>query len=414
MALSEAGCRVSALYPARGHPLSKTGAVESRYTYRGWNPVASVQHAIEETAPDLVIPCDDRAVGHLHELHTAAAGLGARGAGIRTLIERSLGPPSSYPTTSSRYEFLNIAREEGIRTPRHRAVRLRDDLAFWQAEEPLPWVLKSDGTWGGHGVKIAHTAEQARSFFAAMARPLGAARLLKRLVVERDPFWLRPFRERRIPTVTVQSYVSGRPANCAAVAWEGELLGCISVEVVSAQGDTGSAVVVRVVDSPEMFQAAERLANRLGLSGFFGLDFMIDDNTGACYLIEINPRCTPLSHFRLGQGRDLVGALWAKLACEPYEPKPAITDNELIAYFPQAWHWDPASELLRSSFHDIPSEDPALVEELLEIPWPDRGIVARLFNRLRHTTFADRYARGGMFEAAISDRVPCKEGRAQE
>ena len=38
---------------------------------------------------------------------------------------------------------------------------------------------------------------------------------------------------------------------------------------------TGSATVVRLTERPEMLLAAKRIARRLGLSGFFGLDFML-------------------------------------------------------------------------------------------------------------------------------------------
>jgi predicted ATP-grasp superfamily ATP-dependent carboligase len=54
-----------------------------------------------------------------------------------------------------------------------------------------------------------------------------------------------------------------------------------------------------------MMFAAERLAHRLDLSGFFGLDFMIEDNTETTYPIEMNPRCTQFCHLQLGKGRDI-------------------------------------------------------------------------------------------------------------
>jgi len=82
-----------------------------------------------------------------------------------------------------------------------------------------------------------------------------------------------------------------------------------------------------------------------------------------------------------------------------------VTENDLIAYFPQAWHWDPSSELLKASFSDIPREEPQLVEEQRRIPWPDRGLLARLSNRIRGLRFEDRASkRGGIFEEALAVR----------
>jgi predicted ATP-grasp superfamily ATP-dependent carboligase len=175
------------------------------------------------------------------------------------------------------------------------------------------------------------------------------------------------------------------------------------VEVISAQGLTGSATIVRIVDNREMMQAAERLADRLGMSGFFGLDFMIEDGSGEPILIEMNPRCTPLCNLQLGEGRDLIGAVAAQVSGKPLEASPPTTQNDVIAFFPQSWHWDSKSKLLESSFHDVPWEEPELVRELLQLPWPDRSILARLSNRFRGMTFQERAAaRGGVFEAATS------------
>lgn len=137
---------------------------------------------------------------------------------------------------------------------------------------------------------------------------------------------------------------------------------------------------MRIVDSPEMMFAAERIARRLGLWGFFGLDFMIDDDTGASHLIEMNPRCTPLCHLRLGQGSDMIGALWERLSGQSLGVAPCVTRNDLIAYFPQAWHCK--SEFLRTGFQDVPHDEPDLMKDLLE-RWPDGGLLARGAHRLR-------------------------------
>jgi len=128
-----------------------------------------------------------------------------------------------------------------------------------------------------------------------------------------------------------------------------------------------------------MMLAAERISRRLCLSGFFGLDFMIEDGGTASYLIEMNPRCTPLSHLQLGKGRDLIGELGSKLLGQPVGETPPVTQNDLIAYYPQAWHCN--SEFLDTSFQDIPQGEPKLVEELMR-PWPDRSLLYRIVSKL--------------------------------
>ena len=373
--LSKAGCEVFAVCPTRGHPLHKTRAVRRTFPYSGFRPLQSLRAAIEATRPHIVIPCDDRGVQHLHELHAFASKQGASGRSVVSLIESSLGPPEGYGVSSARFELLKVAREEGLRVPNTRIVRTLDDLKVWKESEPLPWVLKADGTYGGRGVSIATTAEQATQSLSGFTSLYTTGRALKRLMINRDPFWILPWWRGAKPSVSVQSYIQGHPANCAVVCWQGTVLAGIGVEVVSAEGLTGPASVVRVVDNRDMMVAAERIARRLKLSGFFGLDFVIEDETKHVYLIEMNPRCTPLCHLQLGMGRDLIGALYAQMSGLPLRDIPPITENDLVAYFPQAWV--SKSPLLQSSFQDIPQDEPDLVKELLS-PWPDRTFLFRL------------------------------------
>lgn len=372
--LAKAGSDVSAVCPTR-HPILKTGILRQTFHYSSFRPLKSLSDAIEATHPDFIIPCDDRAVEHLHELHAWARGAGRLGDKIAALIEKSLGPPESYPIVSARYDLLRIAREEGLRVPDTEQINSESDLKFWQGRKQFPWVLKADCTFGGRGVKIAHTPRQAARFLLELTRYYGAGRAIKRLCVDRDPFWLRPWWNSARPAISVQSFIHGRPANCGVVCWNGKVLAGIGVEVVGAAGATGPSAVVRVVDNPEMMLCAERIAGRLGLSGFIGLDFMIEEGSGLTYLIEMNPRPTRVCRLQLGKGRDEVGALFAQLSNRPIRDVPPLTQNRMIAYFPDAW--DSRSEFLESSFHDIPEAEPELLEELRR-PWPTRSLLWRL------------------------------------
>jgi hypothetical protein len=322
---------------------------------------------------------------------------------VSRLIEQSLGLPESYAVVASRYQLLKMARDEGIRIPDTELLTAASQLSRHTALQG-PWVLKADSSWGGHGVRIAHDRKQAEKYFSELSRPLATVRFMKRLLVDRDPYWLQTWWQRITPAVIVQAHIQGHPANSAVVCWKGQVLAGIAAEVINAQGATGAATIVRIVDRPEMLLPAERLARRLGLSGFFGFDFMIEEGTDQPFLVEMNPRCTPLSHLQLGSGRDLMAALSAQLSNTPVQERAPVTTNDLIAYFPQAWHWDPNSQLLQSSFHDVPSEEPDLVRELFRVPWPDRGILARIANLLRRTTFPDRARRGGVFESSPPNR----------
>ena len=130
-----------------------------------------------------------------------------------------------------------------------------------------------------------------------------------------------------------------------------------------------------------MTQAAERIVGHLGISGLWGLDFILEEKTGAAYLIEMNPRATPICHLALGAGQDLAGALCAQLSNTTPIPSPVLTQQNVIALFPGEWHRDPASPYLRSAFHDIPWEEPDLVRDGLQQPWSERGLIARTLAR---------------------------------
>ncbi|MGD0445083.1 MAG: ATP-grasp domain-containing protein [Edaphobacter sp.] len=261
------------------------------------------------------------------------------------------------------------------------------DLKRWSATSAPPWVIKADGTWGGRGVRIAHTRTEAEHCFLELTERAGVVELIKRAILNRDRDWVLFDWRRSRPAVVAQSLINGRPANCAVVCRRGKLLAAIAVEVIRAQGQTGPATVVQVVEGAEMIRAAELIARRLGLSGFFGLDFVIENSTGAIYLIEMNPRCTPPCSVPLGEGRDLVAAMWADLAGQPQPHSQSVTSKSKIAYFPQARarKGDTPDALLDASYNDIPTEEPELIQELLH-PWPERSVVGRLVDlaRRRH------------------------------
>ena len=362
-----------------GIPCGRTRCVGQIFPYSGFRPLDSLLAAIDATEPQMIIPCDDRAVQHLHELHAKACSLGTSGNNLAALIEKSLGLPSSYPIVCARYELLTSARQEGLRVPDTEPINSAGDLESWQIRRSFPWVLKADGTFGGHGVRIVHTPEQAEKSFLELTRFYRGGRAIKRLCVNRDAFWLRPWCNGTRPGIIVQSYIQGRPANCAVVCWKGKVLAGISVEVIDAAGATGPSSVVKIVDNPDMMFCAERLSERLGLSGFFGLDFMIETGSALTYLIEMNPRPTRASHIRLGKGRDLVGTLSAKLSGLPLRETPPVTEKEMIAYFSNSW--GSKSEFLDSSFHDLPEGEPDLVQAVLR-PWPTKSLLWQLASQV--------------------------------
>jgi hypothetical protein len=149
-----------------------------------------------------------------------------------------------------------------------------------------------------------------------------------------------------------------------------------------------------------MMTAAQKIASRLELSGFFGLDFMIEEDSNHAYLIEMNPRLAPPCHIRLGKGRDLAGAVWAVLAGRSSLNFPSVTKSNLIAYFPQGLK--DARDLAEACYEDIPQGEPELVAELLN-PFPDRTFLFRLVESLTRGPAPAQGAETHSF--AVEDKV---------
>ena len=82
---AKAGMEVSAVLPARGHPLLMTRALCKTFPYSGLHPLESLQAAIKASEPQIIIPCDDTGVQHLHDLHAHASSLGQAGTSTGSL-----------------------------------------------------------------------------------------------------------------------------------------------------------------------------------------------------------------------------------------------------------------------------------------------------------------------------------------
>jgi hypothetical protein len=162
-------------------------------------------------------------------------------------------------------------------------------------------------------------------------------------------------------TVGIQRYVAGRDATSTVATWQGNVLSGISFEVLEKGDPTGPSSVLKLIDNQEMSAAVKRMVSRLGLSGLYGFDFLLEERTGNAYLIEMNPRATQTSHLCLGPGRHLTASICAALQEQPVREMPSVTEKDTIALFPQEWHHNPKSEFLRTAYHDVPWDQPALL-----------------------------------------------------
>jgi formate-dependent phosphoribosylglycinamide formyltransferase (GAR transformylase) len=363
MAFRNAGCDVEMLCPS-GHPVSKTQAANRLHDYNGLMPLMSLNRAIDAADPDLIVPADDLATNHLHELYRRKQKT-AKGGELCNLIERSLGAAGSFEVVRARSTFMQIAREEGIRAPRTEVIAGHNDLVNWIEQTGFPFVLKANGTSGGIGVKVVDTADEAAYAFRALQSAPMFARAIKHALVDRDLTLLWPSLSRQLHVVNVQEFVHGHEATSAIACWKGEVLASLNFEVIEKARSKGHATVVRRIDHPEMSLAAKKIARRLELSGLHGLDFMIETGTSNAHLIEINPRTTQVGHLVLGPKQNLAAALYGAIAGKEAEQVPPVTANDTIALFPQEWKRNSASPYLLSAYHDVPWSEHQLLRACL-------------------------------------------------
>jgi hypothetical protein len=365
-----AGCKVSALCPP-GHPVRAAPGV-TVFDQQAFRPLQALSATIAACRPAVVLPGDDRAVSHLHQLYRT--GTDAE----RILVQRSLGAPTSYPILGSRVSLVAFARELGIAVPEDQAIHTRSELEQWLDRVPGPWVIKIDGAWAGRGVRIATTRAQAHAAFRELPDSINKYVAIKRWLVNRDPYWLADVQRGHAPVVSVQRHIDGRPGNLAMFCRNGEVLAATVAEAVACWGTTGPSTIVRLVNRPGVVADARLLAHALGLSGFYGMDFMVERATGRRILIELNPRATALANICHAPDGDLIDAAGRLFSGHAPTMSRAEAGYELVAHFPLAWHWQADDPRLVECFRDIPWDEPTFLSEMLRPSWPDRPLLARL------------------------------------
>ena len=364
IAFAKLGCNVEAVCPSN-NALRKTKAVRRSHLYQALYPLESFLYAIRASKPDLIVPGDDLASKHLHDLYFREDRTGAGDRKLCDLIERSIGPAESFPVANARASFMQIASQEGIRVPKTAVLRDVSELERWISHSDFPLVLKADGSSSGEGVKIVHTLSEAKHAYKALQSPPSLIRVIKRVLINRDMRWVRPAFERRQSIVNVQEFIPGRDATSLVACWKGQVLAALHFEVVNKQYAYGPASVLRLIENEEIADAAEKLARRLNISGLHGFDFLLEKDTEKPYLIEMNPRATQVGHLALGSGRDLPAALTAAVCGDAVPETLKITENSTIALFPQEWLRNPQSTFLSSAYHDIPWDEPDLIRDCL-------------------------------------------------
>jgi glutathione synthase/RimK-type ligase-like ATP-grasp enzyme len=361
LSLAEGGFEVVALAP-NGHALHRLNGIVARSIGRTRaHGLSEIIRTVESHPPDLLVPADERAIDFMRILYRRAIGGKGRNAGqMAALIEASLGSPSAFVFAAQKSRLVSLAQREGLLVPTTNVVDDILELRRLVARAQFPLVLKQDGSSGGQGVRIVSNAADAEQSFVELRTSAGPRAAVKTALKKLDLSYLDGLYRKR-PAISLQEYIVGRPANRAVVCHRGEVLAGLSVEALQTTDATGPATVIRVINSPEMSDAAAHVVRHLGLSGFVGFDFMLEAATGRAYLIEMNGRPTQICHLALDADSDMIGALAARLlSVARRRPVPNI-DGPTVALFPQESWRDPDSGYLTSAFHDVPRHVPEFI-----------------------------------------------------
>ena len=303
--------------------------------------IAATRRVLVDERPNIVIPGDEAATELLQAVAATARLELTEGDPLLGLLRDSLGDFRNHALLRDRRAMADLAANLQVRAPAYAVVHDRAEAFAFAQRQGLPVVLKTEESFAGLGVSICKDEAALDSAVARLAstnaKGLGQG-------------------------VLTQAFIAGRTAMRAVVAWRGEVLGGLSaIKVETHPGSTGPSSVVEFIEHPEMMRSAQTVIRALGYSGFASLDFMLDASNAA-HWIELNPRPTPVCHLGEHLGQDLClrlrDAMQGKVSTDG-DPRGL---PQKVALFPQEWVRDPNSPHFNNSFHDVPWDDPDMVE----------------------------------------------------
>lgn len=355
--LVKAGFSVSLLTPKntlaeRSRFVGRVSHLPDDATSLRW--VHAFTATVDSVAPQIVISCDDTAQRLLQTLVlTPPPGMQpAAHLRLAALISESIGDPQHYRTSIDKTLLAPAAQALGIRVPPFAIVASLQEAESFGAAHNFEVVLKRSFGSAGDRVVIVGSREALAQAFS---------RLSAKADLNLEGEGLR---------MLVQTRVRGHIRHHTVAAMRGALLAGVSREKLLANPEPmGPATVTRYMRVPEMREASEKLVQAFGMSGLFAFEFVAEESTGECFLLEINRRVTPGTHAAAQVGVDLCAALYAGFHGQPITTRTDLDprDERTIVHFPQEWLRDPDSRYLREYPVDAPWDDPGLFAAMLAL-----------------------------------------------
>jgi ATP-grasp domain len=306
--------------------------------------LAVARAALIAQRPAIVVPTDDASVELLQGVAATARRELPSDDPLFSLLRDSVGDCSKHAILRQRHGLARVAEDAGVRAPAYAVVHDAAEARAFGERHGFSVVLKSEASLAGMGVAICKdraALESAVQRFTNEKAMAGGA--------------------------VLQTYVTGRTAMRAVIAFRGRVLaGLSAIKVETHPAPTGPSAVVQFIEHAEMMQTAQKMIAALGYSGFASLDFIVDD-AGDAHLIELNTRPTPICHLGEHLGLDLCKSLRRALEGELDEDRDPSALPKKVALFPQEWVRDQSSLHFLDSFHDVPWDEPDLIEGFVAV-----------------------------------------------
>lgn len=289
----------------------------------------------DEFQAQCVFAGDDGVFGSLLQLIQNAEAL-KLSESARALLARSMPPLDKAAELWSDSAFIIARAGDSSCPPPASLANPSDDaaLAFAQTHG-FPMMVKRDGSAGGNGVTRCENEAELR---AALAQARGGSFLL-------------------------QAFMPGQVYGVAVSGTCGRFAGGISFIKHISAGSHGVATVLKYDRREDLLAHAAWLYEHYRLNGYAGIDYIVDE-AGDPHLLEINRSIVPKSHFSDHFGLDLTQGMLALLRDQP-PPTPAPPRRAFVALFPLELTRDPASPYLAPEYHDVLTNDPAVLAAVM-------------------------------------------------
>jgi len=332
--------------------------------------------ALRNWEPDFVVPGDRWSLRYLQGMASSTL-VGMVFPQVTDLLRKSLGHSDAYGVLDSKTALLSTVRTmDAVHTPRNREVNsVEHALSVIEGEYDFPIVVKQEHCSGGAGVWICRDRREVESVVSDLLQDKSEESFLYSLwkTYNQIPF----MRDIDDPgSVSVQRFIDGEPHLHSFVALEGKIIGGNTVQrELPYDGPHSPHCRYRATENEEIQTSARAIVDKTGFSGFGCFDFIVDRKRNVPYLIECNPFPVNVAHLGHVLGKDLCKALRRRLTNQLQnvsENKSKLENDEGIAIiFPYELYRDPYSNKLLQHSHDVPLDDPKLIESIqnkFEIP----------------------------------------------